>query len=162
PPGVSEDCLAVNVWSPELGRQGKRPVMVWLHGGGFGSGAADRRWTDPTHFCSSYDVVVVSMNHRLNIFGYLFLDDFPGKQISKSANVGMLDLVAALEWVQENVAEFGGDPDNVTLFGQSGGGSKVGVLMSMPSARGLFHKAIQMSGPGLRMLTREQATRTTL
>jgi para-nitrobenzyl esterase len=156
----SEDCLVLNIWTPELGASAKRPVMVWLHGGGFSSGGANIECSDGTHLSSCCDVVVVSLNHRLNIFGHLYLGDIAGDEYGDSGNVGMLDIVAALRWIRENISQFGGDPENVTIFGHSGGGSKVNVLMAMPAAAGLFHKAIQMSGPGLKMLTREQASRT--
>jgi para-nitrobenzyl esterase len=156
----SEDCLVLNVWTPEVGGHSKRAVMVWLHGGGFSAGSGDWRWTDGANLSRENDVVVVSLNHRLNVFGHLYLGDIGGDRYAASGNAGMLDIVRALEWVRDNIAEFGGDPDNVTIFGQSGGGCKVNVLMAMPAAKGLFHKAIQMSGPGPRMLTREQATLT--
>ncbi len=145
-----EDCLALNVWTPSA--NGARPVMVWLHGGGFASGSGSWGvWTGET-LAALQDVVVVTLNHRLNIFGYLSLLDHGG-----SANVGMLDIVMALEWVRDNIARFGGDPGNVTLFGQSGGGMKTGTLMAMPAAKGLFHKAIMQSCPPLLAVPRERA-----
>src|ERR1700722_6645018 len=159
PPTVSEDCLVLNVWTPGLQDGGKRPVMVWLHGGGFAGGGAVIECSDGTHLAGRNDVVVVSLNHRLNVFGHLYLGEIGGKKYADSGNVGLLDIVAALQWVRDNIAAFGGDPGNVTIFGHSGGGCKVNVLMAMPAAQGLFHKAIQMSGPGPRMLTRQQGTR---
>jgi len=157
---MSEDCLVLNVWSPELGEENNLPVMVWLHGGGFSNGAGDWRWADGTNLARKNGVVVVSLNHRLNVFGHLHLRDIGGTKYSDSGNAGMLDVVAALRWIQDNIASFGGDPGNITIFGQSGGGSKVSALMAMPSSQGLFHKSIQMSGPCLKVLPREEATRT--
>jgi para-nitrobenzyl esterase len=155
---TSEDCLVLNVWSPEAVDRHRRPVMVWLHGGGFGFGSGDSGWCDGTNLVHKNDVVVVSLNHRLNIFGHLYLAEIAGPDFADSGNVGVLDIVAALEWVHDNIAAFGGDPGNVTIFGESGGGSKVNVLMAMPAAHGLFHKAIQMSGPGTKMLSSTEAT----
>jgi len=140
-----EDCLRVNVWSPGLDNQ-KRPVMFWIHGGGYQAGSGQEQ---PAYHGENLarhgDVVVVSVNHRLGVLGHLDLSAF-GSQYAESANVGMLDLVAALEWVRDNIANFGGDPGNVLIFGQSGGGGKVGTLMTMPAAKGLFHKAVVESG----------------
>ncbi|MFZ5669285.1 MAG: carboxylesterase/lipase family protein [Pseudomonadota bacterium] len=147
----SEDCLVLNVWTPKPDR-GKRPVMVWLHGGGFAYGSAGWPMYDGANLAARGEVVVVGVNHRLNVFGYVQLDAAPG-----SGNAGMLDLVAALEWVRDNIAAFGGDPDNVTLFGESGGGAKVSYLLAMPRARGLFHKAIVQSGPGVRAVPIDRA-----
>lgn len=135
-----EDCRALNVWTPSTA--GKRPVMVWLHGGGFASGAGSWGWRTGEDLAASHDVVVVTLNHRLNIFGFLCLEEH-----GLPANAGMLDIVMALEWVRDNIAAFGGDPGNVTIFGQSGGGMKVSTLMAMPMATGLFHQAISQSGP---------------
>ncbi|MEO6378809.1 MAG: carboxylesterase family protein [Caulobacteraceae bacterium] len=148
----SEDCLVLNVWSRGLGDGKKRPAMVWLHGGGFvsGSGSAEREAGDA--LCRRGDVVVVSANHRLSVLGYTYLEGQGGKAFAGSGNAGMLDLVLALRWVQDNIARFGGDPGNVTIFGQSGGGQKVACLMAMPSANGLFHRAIIESGPMPRAL----------
>jgi para-nitrobenzyl esterase len=144
-----EDCLRINVWTPATDNR-KRPVMVWLHGGGFSAGSGQElKAYDGESIARRGDVVLVSLNHRLNIFGYLALAKY-GDEFAGSANVGMLDLVAALEWVRDNISNFGGDPGNVTIFGQSGGGSKVSVLMAMPSAKGLFHKAAIESGSSLR------------
>lgn len=155
---MSEDCCKLNVWttslasnSPVKGKgKGLKPVMFWLHGGGFDSGTS--AW-DPGMCLAKKDVVVVSINHRLNILGFLDLSTC-GKKYKYSGNVGMLDAVQALEWVRDNIANFGGDPQNVTIFGESGGGGKVGTLMCMPKAKGLFHKAIIMSGTILNVNTK--------
>jgi para-nitrobenzyl esterase len=155
---VSEDCLTLNVWTPGLDAA-KRPVMVWYHGGGFSYGSANSPRTDGANLARRGDVVVVSVNHRLNIFGFLDLAQLGGEEFAHSANAGVLDLVAALEWVRENVANFGGDPGNVTIFGQSGGGGKVSALLAMPAAKGLFQRAIVMSGAGIRMAEQERATK---
>ena len=146
----SEDCLHLNVWTKAPGTA-KRPVMVWLHGGGFAYGSGGWPMYDGTSLARQ-DVVVVTVNHRLNVFGYLHLPEVEG-----SGNAGMLDIVQALEWVKANIAGFGGDPGNVTIFGESGGGAKVSYLMAMPSARGLFHRAVVQSGPGVRAVPAERA-----
>jgi para-nitrobenzyl esterase len=158
---IGEDCLCLNVWTPRPGHVGKRPVMVWLHGGGFSSGSGGFKIYDGTHLAAMHDVVVVTVNHRLNAFGFLFLPDIGGAKYAQASNVGMLDIVLALEWVRDNVAAFGGDPSNVTIFGQSGGGAKVSTLMAMPSAKGLYHRAIVMSGSSLDGVSREAATTST-
>ena len=150
-----EDCLTLNVWTPGLDAA-KRPVMVWLHGGAFAYGSGNRAVTDGANLARRGDVVVVSVNHRLNIFGYLHLADIGGERFAHSGNAGSLDLVAALEWVRDNIAQFGGDPGNVTIFGESGGGGKVSVLLAMPAARGLFHRAVIQSGATIRVSTRER------
>ena len=142
---MSEDCLHVNVWTPGLG-QGDRPVMVWLHGGGFSSGSGDWLLYDGARLAASQDVVVVTVTHRLNAFGYLYLPELGGAKYARSSNVGMLDIVLALDWVRNNIGGFGGNADKVTIFGQSGGGRKVSILTGMPAAKGLFHRAIVMSG----------------
>ena len=142
----SEDCLYLNIWSPGLGDGEKKPVMVWLHGGGFAAGSSIEQVAyDGFNLCSSGDVVVVSLNHRLNILGYLDLSPY-GEKYRNSGNAGNADLVAALRWIHDNIAAFGGDPGNVTLFGQSGGGGKISSLLQTPAADGLFHKCIIMSG----------------
>lgn len=141
----SEDCLAVNIWTQGLSDGKKRPVMVWFHGGGNIAGGAEADWHDGYSLAKKQDVVLVTVGHRLGIFGYLYLGGF-GDDRFKYANVGNLDMAAALKWVNENIEAFGGDPDNVTIFGQSGGGGKVGYLMAMPAAKGLFKKAIIQSG----------------
>ncbi len=142
---AGEDCLCLNVWTPAL-KSGKRPVMVWLHGGGFAVGSAGYIIYDGANLARKQDVVVVGVNHRLNVLGYLYLADAGGERFTRSSNVGMLDIIAALEWVRDNIANFGGDPNNVTIFGQSGGGAKVSTLLAMPGAKGLFHRAIFQSG----------------
>ncbi len=142
---MSEDCLALNVWTPALADGAKRPVMVWFHGGGFTSLSGSRNVFDGTRLATKGDVVVVTLNHRLNMFGYLHLAPF-APDYADAGNVGLLDLVQALRWVRDNIAAFGGDPGNVTIFGQSGGGAKVSSLMAMPLAAGLFHRAIVQSG----------------
>ena len=141
-----EDCLRVNIWTGGLRNGVKRPVMVWLHGGGFRAGSGQELISyDGTNLARDHGVVVVSLNHRLNVLGFLDLSAY-GAKYAQSGNVGMTDIVKALEWVRDNIAAFGGDPDNVTIFGQSGGGGKVSTLMAMPSAKGLFSKAVVESG----------------
>jgi len=142
----SENCLNLNVWTQSLDENAKKPVMVWIHGGGFSSGSSVEMWAyDGKNMSELADMVVVSINHRLNILGYLDVSPF-GEKYKGSANAGMLDIIASLQWIKENIAVFGGDPGNVTLFGQSGGGNKIAVLLQMPGAFGLFHKAIIQSG----------------
>lgn len=156
---ASEDCLRLNIWSPGINDNKKRPVMFWIHGGGYSAGSSQELPSyDGESLSKKGDVVVVSVNHRLNVLGFLDLSKF-GDQYKVSANVGMIDLVAALEWVRNNIAAFGGDPGNVTIFGQSGGGGKVTTLMNAPSAKGLFHKAIVQSGAGARFQEPEVTTR---
>ena len=156
-----EDCLRLNIWSQGLKDRKKRPVMVWIHGGGFSTGSSQEHPSyDGENISKLGDVVLVSINHRLNIFGFLDLSDF-GSRYTSSANVGMLDIVAALEWVRDNIEEFGGDKNNVTIFGQSGGGTKVITLMAMPSTKGLFHKAISQSNSIVQVSTHEYAARIT-
>ena len=159
PGDVGEDCLVLNVWTPSVAR-GKRPVMVWLHGGGYTGGSDGAPTYDGANLARKQDVVVVGINHRLNVFGYLYLGEIAGEKYADSGNVGMLDIVLALKWVRDNIAHFGGDPGNVTIFGESGGGGKVGTLMAMPPAKGLFHKAIVESGSMLRVSTRDEAEAT--
>jgi para-nitrobenzyl esterase len=155
----SEDCLALNVWTPGLKDGGNRPVMVWLHGGGFFMGAgSDTKTTDGAALSKRGNVVVVTVNHRLHVLGYLHLADIAGDDYAGSGVAGMLDLVLALEWVRDNIEAFGGNPGNVTIFGESGGGIKVGKLLAMPSAKGLFHRAVIQSGASLRGLERRQGT----
>ena len=155
-----EDMLRVNVWSPGVGDGRKRPVLVWIHGGGYASGSdRELRPYDGERLAREHDVVMVSMNHRLNVLGFLDLSSFAGERYASSGNAGMLDLVQALEWVRENVGAFGGDPGNVTIFGQSGGGGKVTTLMSMPSAKGLFHKAVAISGSLFSFSSPDSATK---
>jgi para-nitrobenzyl esterase len=156
--GTSEDCLHLNVWTNGL--TGKRPVMVWLHGGGFTSGSGSYTMYDGANLARRQDVVAVTLNHRVNSFGHLYLADIGGAKYANTGNAGILDIVAALEWVRDNAAKFGGDPGNVTIFGQSGGGGKVSTLMAMPQAKGLFHRAIVQSGANLRGISRADATKT--
>ena len=157
----NEDCLVLNVFTRAVNDSSKRPVMVYIHGGGFTSGASSAPGLDGTHLAQR-DVVLVSLNHRLNVFAHLYLGDAEGGKYADSGNVGMLDVIAALQWVKQNIAQFGGDASNVTIFGQSGGASKVAVLMAMPPAQGLFHKAIVQSASSLlTMATREAAERNT-
>ena len=155
---TSEDCLVLNVWTPALADRGKRPIMVWLHGGGFSTLSGSSPMYDGVNLCKRGDVVVVTLNHRLNVFGFLHLGDLVGGEYAESGNVGMLDIVQALRWVQRNAAAFGGDASNVTIFGESGGGRKVSTLLAMPAAQGLFHRAIIQSGPGLHLQPRDLAT----
>ena len=143
--GTDNDCQNLNIWTPGVNDGQARPVMVWLHGGGFSTGSANEAGYDGENLSREGDVVVVSVNHRLNTFGFLDLSVY-GDKYQYSANVGMMDIVDALEWIQDNIAAFGGDPDNVTVFGQSGGGAKVLALMSSPYAEGLFDKGIVQSG----------------
>ena len=156
-PSLSEDCLYLNVWTPGTGEGKRRPVMVWMHGGGYSIGSGSWPVYDGTALARRGDTVVVTLNHRLGILGYLHLKELAGPEFASSGNAGMLDLVAALEWVRDNIAAFGGDPGNVTIFGESGGGAKVSTLIAMPRARGLFHRAAVQSGPGLRVKPPEQA-----
>ena len=143
---VSEDCLVLNIWTPGLRDGAKRPIMVWIHGGEFSTGSGSSPLYDGTRLCNRGDVVVVTLNHRLNIFGHLYLARYGGRDYADSGNVGILDLVKALEWVRDHAAEFGGDAQRVMVFGQSGGGAKIATLMATPAARGLFQRAATMSG----------------
>lgn len=143
--GQDNNCQNLNLWTPALNDGGKRPVMVWLHGGGFSSGSANEAQTNGRNLAEKEDVVVVTVNHRLGAAGYLNLSAY-GKKYADSANVGMWDVIDALQWIHDNIEAFGGDPDNVTVFGQSGGGAKVMTLMATPYAKGLFHKGIIQSG----------------
>ena len=155
-----EDCLALNIYTASV--HGKRPVMVYLHGGGFRYGSGAAPGLDGTNLAKNGDVVVVTLNHRLNVFGFANFAEFGGEEFAEATNLGMLDIVTALEWVRDNIAGFGGDAGNVTIFGQSGGGCKVPVLMTMDCARGLFHKAImQSSSAHLRLATMEDTERVT-
>jgi para-nitrobenzyl esterase len=160
-PAQGEDCLVLNVYTPSLNGGGKRPVMVWLHGGGFSTGSGSGRTIQGANLARSGDVVVVGINHRLGVLGQTYLGEALGSEFATSGSVGIQDIVLALQWVRENISDFGGDPNLVTIFGQSGGGRKVATLMSMPSAKGLFHRAIIESGAVLRLTTPEDAARTT-
>ena len=156
----SEDCLFLNVWTPGLGDGKNRPVMVWLHGGGYAAGSASWPVYDGATLARNGDVVVVSLNHRLNVFGYLYLGELAGMEYAQSGNAGMLDILLALLWVRDNAAAIGGDRNNITLFGESGGGMKVSTLLAMRATRTYIHKAIVQSGPMVRCLSRERATET--
>ncbi|PLW82871.1 carboxylesterase/lipase family protein [Kineobactrum sediminis] len=156
--GQSEDCLAINVWTPEPNGNRKRPVMFWCHGGRFTSLSGSSPSYDGTNLCNRGDVVVVTVNHRLNILGFTHMAELGGESFAHAGTAGMLDLVAALEWVQRNIEQFGGDPDNVMIFGESGGGRKVGTLLAMPAAKGLFHRAVIQSGPTIRLASAEAGT----
>jgi para-nitrobenzyl esterase len=153
-----EDCLYLNVWSSGFDGAA-RPVMFWCHGGAFITGSGSSPWSDGANLCRLDDVVVVSFNHRLGALGYLHLDELTDG-FEEAGTAGVMDIVVALEWVRDNIAAFGGDPGNVTIFGESGGGAKVSVLMAMPRATGLFHRAIIQSGPAVQMANREDGTRT--
>lgn len=155
---MTEDCLTLNLWTSGLSDGGKRPVMVWLHGGGNFCGAADAEWHDGYNMARKNNVVIVNIGHRLNVFGYLYLAAYGDPKYQNSVNMGHQDMVMALQWVHDNIEYFGGDPDNVTIFGQSGGANMVTGLMAMPSARGLFHKVIIQSG-GYRIGTKEAGIR---
>ncbi|MEP7209558.1 MAG: carboxylesterase family protein [Alphaproteobacteria bacterium] len=158
-PEGDEDCLVLNVYTQKTGAAAgaTRPVMVWIHGGGYSYGQAALNIYRGHNLAKNHDVVFVGINHRLNVFGYLPLDSAGIPGFAGSANAGQLDLIAALEWVRDNIAQFGGDPGNVTIFGQSGGGLKVSTLLAMPGAKGLFHKAIIQSGAGLKAMTKADA-----
>ena len=143
---IGEDCLHLNVWTPALGDNARRPVMVWFHPGAFSSGTSNELEADGARLSRRGNVVVVTVNHRLNVLGHLYLAEHGGEEFADSGNVGLLDLVLALQWVRDHAGALGGDPGNVTVFGQSGGGAKIATLMAMPVARGLFHRAITMSG----------------
>jgi len=156
---VSEDCLYLNVWTPGVRDGGKRPVMVYFHGGAYVAHCANFPIYDGVNLCRRGDVVVVTLNHRLNAFGYLYLAELGGPEFADSGNVGQLDLILALKWVRDNISEFGGDPAQVLIFGQSGGGGKVATLMAMPAGANLFHRAATSSGMAVSALQPEQATR---
>ena len=155
-PAESEDCLVLNVFTPVLGDGRNRPVLVWLHGGGFSTGSGSQRILDGTNLAHNNNVVVVTINHRLNVFGFTYLGGAAGSDFALSGGVGMLDIVAALQWVRDNIGRFGGDPNLVTISGQSGGGRKVATLMAMPGATGLFHRAIIESEAVLRLHARRR------
>jgi para-nitrobenzyl esterase len=160
PAGIAEgeDCLVLNVWTPSVNGNRKRPVMVWCHGGAFTSGSGSAPLYDGANLARRGDVVVVTINHRLGLLGYTSLGH-ASDAFKASGNVGMLDIVAALGWVRDNIANFGGDPGRVLIFGESGGGQKVSTLLAMPSAKGLFQRAVIESGPGVKMNSLEYATK---
>ncbi len=168
PAPSSEECLFLNVWTPGLRDGKRRPIMFYSHGGGFatGNGGADPFPQNTSHdgasLAKSYDVVVVTHNHRLNLFGYLYLGDLLGEEYAASGAAGMLDIAAALAWIRENAEAFGGDPNNIMIWGESGGGAKTSTLVGLPAAQGNFHKASIESGATLRLRTKDAATESTL
>lgn len=162
PGAQSEDCLFLNVWTPSPDRAARRPVLVYIHGGAFSNGAGDDPLTDGARLARRADAVVVTLNHRLNLFGYLYLARLGGPDLGDSGNCGQLDLLLALRWVRDNIEGFGGDPGTVTLFGQSGGGAKIATLMATPAAAGLFHSTWTMSGQQVTASGPLNATRRTL
>jgi para-nitrobenzyl esterase len=159
-PAEGEDCLVLNIWTPSVapapGSDRKRPVMFWCHGGGFATGSGSASGTDGTNLARRGDVVVVSINHRLNVLGFANLSEF-SRDFAASGEAGMLDIVQALKWVRANIVQFGGDPNLVTVFGQSGGARKVETLLAMPAAKGLFHRAIVESGAAVTLVDRDVA-----
>ena len=163
-PVNSEDCLHLNVWTPGVNDNRKRPVLVYIHGGAYSSSSSNGPVYDGVRLARRGDAVVVTLNHRLNLFGYLYLAELAPASIRDlyrdSGNVGQLDLILALQWVRDNIAAFGGDPSRILIFGQSGGGAKCATLMSMPSASGLFHRVMTMSGQQLTATVPEHATAT--
>ncbi|HSV82023.1 MAG TPA: carboxylesterase family protein, partial [Ramlibacter sp.] len=156
--GFSENCCVLNVYTPDLDRNARRPVLFYIHGGGYVGGGGAGPALDGSNLAKFGDVVVVTVNHRLNVFGYTNLSHLDAERFGDAANAGQLDLVSALNWVKRNISAFGGDPGNVTLFGQSGGGNKIMVLLTMPAARGLFQRAINMSGVTGLQVVRPAAT----
>ena len=161
PSGMGENNLTLNLWTPTIDAAARKPVIVVLHGGGFYSGSGNSVGMDGEQMARFSDCVVIAINHRLGAFGFLHLNEFAGSEFATSGTAGMQDIVTALGWVRENVAEFGGDPARVLVYGQSGGGAKTSVLMAMPSAKGLFHRAGVMSGSALRMMPAEMASAAT-
>lgn len=143
---TSENCLVLNIWTPALRDQRQRPVIVYIHGGGYINGSGSEAVVDGSHLALRGDAVVITLNHRINLFGYLYLAKLGGEKFRYSGNIGQLDLILALQWIRQHASEFGGDPANVTLVGESGGGAKISTLMAMPAAAGLFHKAVAISG----------------
>jgi para-nitrobenzyl esterase len=154
---MSEDCLYLNIWSPGADHE-KRPVMVYIHGGAFTLGSASDPWYDGTSFAANHNIVVVTLNYRLGILGFVSLQDLAGAEAGYTANCALLDQIAALTWVRENIAAFGGDPDQVTVMGESAGAMSIGALLGMPAAHGLFQRAILQSGAAGNLNTRPQAT----
>ncbi len=154
PEPEGEDCLCLNIWTPGVDAA-RRPVMVWLHGGGYSTGSGGFIAYDGTQLARHEEVVAVTLNHRLNVFGFLDVAAIGGNKYQQSSNLGLQDIIAALRWIQVNIESFGGDPDKVTIYGQSGGGRKVSTLLAMPAAKGLFHRAIIQSGSALRQPTQE-------
>ena len=157
---MSEDCLNLNIWTPGLKGGEKRPVMVWFHGGGYDRGSANFSLYDGWNLAGKHNVVMVSVNHRLNIFGLLYLPGIAPATYAHSGNPILQDLILSLQWVRDNIENFGGDPGRVTIFGQSGGGAKVSAVTGMPSAQGLFHRAIAMSGSQVGVMSQADASET--
>ena len=158
-PFPSENCLVLNIWTPAADHR-RRPVMFYNHGGGFVVGSGSTWYQDGSNLAREYDVVVVANNQRLGLLGYLFLADLAGEEYASSGNQGILDIAAALKWVHENIEAFGGDPHNVMVFGESGGGAKTSCIYALPAAKNYFNKASIESGPGVHMMSRELATET--
>ena len=156
-PGLSEDCLLLNIWTPNSSDDVRRPVIVWIHGGGYSVGHAASTMSDGANFATEHDAVFVSVTHRLNAFGFLFLESLGGEDYRGSGNAGLLDIVAALKWIQANITQFGGDPNSVTLVGESGGGGKVSTLLASSIEDGLFHRAVCESGVALRAVRPEDS-----
>jgi len=159
-PEPAEDCLFLNIWTPANDHQ-KRPVMFYNHGGGFVIGSGGKTEQDGSNLARNFDIVVVQTNHRLGLLGFLYLEELAGVDYAGSGNQGILDITLALKWVNQNISAFGGNPDNVMIFGESGGGAKTSCLYAMPEAAPYFNKASIESGPGVRMFTREMASQTT-
>ena len=160
-PDPAEDCLFLNVWTPASDNR-KRPVMFYSHGGGFVVGSGASGGQDGSNLARNFDVVVVETNHRLGLLGFLYLDELAGAEYAGSGNMGILDIAAGLKWVHDNIAQFGGDPNNVMIWGESGGGAKTSCLYAMPDAAPYFNKASIESGPGVRMLPKDVAAETTV
>lgn len=160
PGPMSEDCLTLNIWSPGTDNA-RRPVMVWIHGGSFVTGSGSTPWYNGTSFATQGDVVVVTINYRLGALGFLYLAEYAGEEYVTSGNNGLLDQIAALTWVRENITAFGGDPDNVTIFGESAGAMSIGALLAMPAAHGLFKRAILQSGAAHRVNSSQTAANGT-
>ncbi|MGH2510517.1 MAG: carboxylesterase/lipase family protein, partial [Ktedonobacteraceae bacterium] len=156
---VSEDCLYLNIWSPQADEK-KRPVMVWIHGGAFVVGSSSQPDYNGASFAQQGDVVVVTLNYRLGVLGFLQLGDLAGEEYASAGNLGLLDQIAALKWVRDNIAAFGGDPHNVTIFGESAGAMSIGTLLAMPATKGLFQKAILESGAAHNVQDKAHATKT--
>jgi len=157
---MGEDCLNLNLWTPSASKGGKRPVMVWLHGGGYSAGSPNMVPYDGANLARRHDVVVVGITHRLNVFGFAYLAELGGEKFTDASNAGMKDIILGLEWIRDNAASFGGDPGNVTIFGQSGGAGKVSTLLGMPAAQGLFHRAVAQSGSAVTSLPAAAATQS--
>src|SRR4051812_3665160 len=155
---MSEDCLHLNVWTPGTTAGAKRPVMVWLHGGGYTGGSPAALPYDGANLARRHDVVVVSITHRLNVLGFIHLAALGDERFAAASNAGQKDIIAGLMWVRDNIDRFGGDPKNVTIFGQSGGAGKVSTLLGMPAAQGLFHRAIAQSGSAVTSMPADSAT----